>query len=250
MIARIALLLAIAIAIFFIMKSILAKKKVSVNQFMMLYGAVIALIIITFLAVTGRLHPIAAAIGVFLAAAARLLPLLFRSAQALRVLGMLGLFQKLKGASVHGGPSQQQQTEASSDFFNMILDHETGLMDGTVLIGSLAGKQLSTLPLNSLLSLLDEVTTDPESKMLLEAFLDRNHPDWRQSSEQAANATSSGPLTRQEALSILSLSGHPTKQEITQAHRVLMQKMHPDRGGSTYLAARINAAKDVLIAGL
>jgi len=90
MIARIALLLAIAIAVFFIMKSILAKKNVSVNQFMMLYGAVIAGILITFLAVTGRLHPIAAAIGVFLAAAARLLPLLFRSAQALRVLGMLG----------------------------------------------------------------------------------------------------------------------------------------------------------------
>ncbi|MBT3427112.1 MAG: molecular chaperone DnaJ [Gammaproteobacteria bacterium] len=250
MIARIALLLAIAIAVFFIMKSILAKKNVSVNQFMMLYGAVIAGILITFLAVTGRLHPIAAAIGVFLAAAARLLPLLFRSAQALRVLGMLGLFQKLKGASGKGSPGQQQQTEASSDFFNMILDHETGLMDGTVLIGSFTGKQLSTLPLNSLLSLLDEVAADQESKMLLAAFLDRNHPDWRESAEQADNATSSGPLTREEALSILSLSGQPTKQEITQAHRVLMQKMHPDRGGSTYLAARINAAKDVLIDGL
>jgi hypothetical protein len=119
-----------------------------------------------------------------------------------------------------------------------------------VLLGSLAGKQLSTLPLNSLLSLLNEVATDRESKMLLEAFLDRNHPDWRQSSEQEESSTSSGPLTREEALSILSLSGQPSKQEITQAHRVLMQKMHPDRGGSTYLAARINAAKDVLIAGL
>ncbi len=250
MIARIIIFLAVGMAVFFIMKSMLAKKKLTVNQFSLLYGAVIALILIAFLAVTGRLHPIAAAVGVFLAAATRLLPLLFRSAQALRVLGMLGLFQKFRGSSAQGASPNQQKTEASSAFFNMVLNHETGTMDGTVLIGAFSGKQLSTLPLNSLLSIRNEVDTDAESKMLLEAFLDRHHPGWRETNEEQETASSSGPLTREEALSILALSGQPTKQEITQAHRALMQKMHPDRGGSTYLAARINAAKDLLIAGL
>ncbi|HIG59545.1 MAG TPA: molecular chaperone DnaJ [Gammaproteobacteria bacterium] len=248
MIARIAILAAIAIAIFFILKSVLASKQVSVRQFFVLYGVVMAVIVIVFLAVTGRLHPLAAAFGLFLAAVTRLLPLLLRGTQAIRILAML---KNMMGSTAsRSNPGQQQRTEARSTYFNMILDHETGFMDGTVLTGSFTGRQLSELQLGSLLKLLGEVANNEESKMLLEAFLDRSHPHWRESDGQEQNATPSNPMTREEALSILDLSGQPSKQEIVQAHRTLMQKMHPDRGGSTYLAARINGAKDILITGL
>lgn len=248
MIARIIILAAIAVAIFFILKSVLATKQLTVKQFFFLYGVVMAVILIVFLAVTGRLHPLAAAFGLFLAALSRLLPLLFRGAQAYKILAMLK--NMMGSAASQANPGQQQRTEAKSTYFNMILDHETGFMDGTVLSGPFSGRQLSELPLASLLKLLAEVANNEESKMLLEAFLDRSHPTWRESAGQEQNATPSDPMTREEALSILALSDQPSKQEIVQAHRTLMQKMHPDRGGSTYLAARINAAKDLLITGL
>ena len=54
-------------------------------------------------------------------------------------------------------------------------------------------------------------------------------------------------MTRELALEILGLKGEPDRDEIIKAHRTLMQRMHPDRGGSDYLAKKINQAKDFLL---
>ncbi len=54
-------------------------------------------------------------------------------------------------------------------------------------------------------------------------------------------------LSREEALAVLGLNEGASRDEIIDAHRKLMQKMHPDRGGSDWLAARINAAKETLL---
>ena len=87
---------------------------------------------------------------------------------------------------------------------------------------------------------------------LLQAYLDRVHgDDWRQRAnggrEQPRDPGHAGEMSREEALQILGLGADAGEAEIVEAHRRLMQKLHPDRGGSAYLAARINLAKDILL---
>jgi len=102
-----------------------------------------------------------------------------------------------------------------------------------------------------LLQLLKECKDDGESVALLQAYLDRVHTDtWQQQAgAQGQQQTASAPseMSRDEALQILGLSSEASATEIIEAHRRLMQKLHPDRGGSAYLAARINLAKDTLL---
>jgi len=69
----------------------------------------------------------------------------------------------------------------------------------------------------------------------------------RQGSSNSTRAATSTSLGRTEALQILGLADNASRDDIINAHRRLIQKMHPDRGGSDYLAARINLAKDVLL---
>jgi DnaJ-domain-containing protein 1 len=134
----------------------------------------------------------------------------------------------------------------------MILDHDSGNMDGEVLAGQFQGKKLSELDLTQIRQLLDQYSRmDDESYALLEAYLDRVHGEqWRQPGDgQGPGTVSAGPMNEQEAREILGVSEQASAEEITGAHRRLMQKLHPDRGGSTYLAAKINQAKDTLLKG-
>jgi len=133
----------------------------------------------------------------------------------------------------------------------MRLDPATGALDGEVRRGRLRGRRLSALPLAELLDLLAEVRRDdPESEPLLEAFLDRRHPGWRSEggSEEAGAAGDDGAMTERRALEILGLEPGADEQAIKAAHRRLMAQVHPDRGGSAWLAAQLNAAREYLLA--
>jgi hypothetical protein len=146
-----------------------------------------------------------------------------------------------------GGPAPQTGAANSVEtaFLNMTLDHDSGRMTGSVKAGQFAGRDLAALNLPELLLLLEECQiADIDSVALLEAWLDRAHPDWR--SEPAAEPRSAA-ITREEALDILGLKEGADEDAIRAAHRRLMKTAHPDHGGSAWLAARINAARDFLL---
>lgn len=133
----------------------------------------------------------------------------------------------------------------------MELNHDTGEMNGTVLKGVHAGKPLDQLSREDLVSLYFEASADDaESGRLLEAWLDRAiGPDWRNDAHQnKSDDRSHGPMSRDEALKVLGLHESASDDEIRAAHRRLMLQNHPDKGGSDYLAAKINEARDTLLA--
>jgi len=174
---------------------------------------------------------------------------------ALTLLGNVPLLKRVlagMGAPKPGAePSSGQTSSVQGRYLRMTLEHDSGDMDGEVLAGQFRGRALKQLKLDELLQLLRECQDDEESVALLQAYLDRVYADtWRQQAgAQGQQEATSGPdeLSRDEALQILGLSADAGEEEIIEAHRRLMQKLHPDRGGSAYLAARINQAKATLL---
>ena len=163
------------------------------------------------------------------------LPLLLQWAQRWRTNKRFG------GSAPQTGAANSVETA----FLSMTLHHDSGRMTGSVKAGQFAGRDLATLTLSELLALLQECqVADADSVALLEAWLDRAHPDWR--AEPAAEPRS-GAMTRAEALEILGLAEGADEDAIRAAHRRLMRSAHPDQGGSAWLAARINAARDFLL---
>jgi len=180
--------------------------------------------------------------------------LLFRGAIAFTIpLGAFGL--SLLGwtsfwPTPFGSRTQRSTGQVSrvrTAFLEMELNHDSGKMNGHVLAGSHQGASLDALDRASLMRLLSEV--DADSRDLLGAYLDRREPGWRENaqSDSASGARGAGKMTEEEAYQILGLQPGASMEEIRRAHRSLIKKLHPDQGGTTYLAARINEAKDVLL---
>ncbi len=142
-----------------------------------------------------------------------------------------------------------QVSRVRSAFVEMELDHDSGAMRGRILAGRHEGTTLDALDVTTLLGLLSEI--DPDSRALLEAYLDRRDPDWRSRVQGAAGTRETpprrGPMTEDEAYQVLGVRAGASAEEIGRAHRTLMKKLHPDQGGSNYLAAQINEAKEVLL---
>jgi hypothetical protein len=144
------------------------------------------------------------------------------------------------------------RSRVRSTYLDMELDHDTGAMSGRVTGGTYDGRRLDDLDEDDLRKLYREVAIDPESVSLLEAYLDRRFPGGREDFEGdpaagAGGATNAGPMTDEEAYQILGLAPGASEAEIRTAHRNLMKRVHPDQGGSTFLAAKINEAKDRLL---
>ena len=165
-------------------------------------------------------------------------------------LGLFGFSSQFPNGFSWGKKSANQKSRVATAILAMELDHDSGAMTGEVLSGPLRGQQLEKLDLDALQSLYQYCgNANDQSVSLLEAWLDRNKPNWRDSwaGERKAQSSGTGAMTREEALAVLGLNSKATLQEIKDAHRRLMKDFHPDRGGSDYLAAKINQAKDILL---
>jgi hypothetical protein len=154
------------------------------------------------------------------------------------------LFKRLR-AWFGGGPAAPS-TAIETQWLRMVLDRESGALDGEVLAGPFAGTPLARLSRDQLRALLAECAgTDEQSARLLETYLDRTHPGWR---DQPQAPPGSGQMSRGEALHVLGLTADAGPDQIREAHHRLLLKLHPDLGGSDYLASQINRARDVLLA--
>lgn len=204
---------------------------------------------VLFLTITGKVY-ILAALGTGLVVyAKRLFPFL-------RFLPFFkGLYQSAK-AKQSSGSSQYSTVETS--LLRMSLDHESGEVDGELLDTVSKGKYLSDFGMSDLMALYALAGKQyPDSTEVLAAYLDRKYgADWREAAnvenDSDENRQNSRPsdgdeMTESDAYEVLGLDQNATREEVIAAHQKLMLKLHPDRGGSNYLAAKINQAKDLLV---
>ncbi|MEM7300477.1 MAG: DnaJ domain-containing protein [Pseudomonadota bacterium] len=166
--------------------------------------------------------------------------------------GVMAWMRRRAVGKMSGGSAGTSSVRSAG--LEMHLDHESGDMDGEVLAGPNEGRLLSELDELELMELHLELRSDGESLALLEAYLDRRLPHWRENAEGDAGSrehvpASTGPMTEKEAYEVLGLQPGAGANAIREAHRRLMKSVHPDSGGSTFLAAKINEAKDVLLSG-
>ena len=161
-------------------------------------------------------------------------------------------FARNRSVGSMSSPSSGQTSTVRSAWLEMTLDHETGEMDGFILTGKLEGNTLSDLEESVLFDLYADLSDDDDSAALMEAYLDRRVPRWREDTHtdtgsRQRSPSGSGPMSKEEAYQILGLGPGAGPKEIRAAHRRLMKAVHPDSGGSTFLAARINQAKETLL---
>ncbi|SIS66071.1 DnaJ domain-containing protein [Neptunomonas antarctica] len=248
---RLAVLVAVIIIGFKTVQYIRALKPEQRKKASAKAGVVALITLMLLLTVTGKLHVLAALGAGLVLFAKRLFPLL-RYVPFLK-----GLYQKAK-ATQSSGSAQHSTVETS--LLKMTLDHESGNLDGELLATDSKGKYLSELSLSELIDLYGLAEKQyPDSIEVLAAYIDRTHgSDWREAADadaghysgesgQNSRASDSGEMTASEAYAVLGLDQNATEEEVIAAHRKLMQKLHPDRGGSNYLAAKINLAKAFLV---
>ncbi len=236
MIARLILLIAFLIAAVTLIQLLKNTPKSQIKSMYWKIGLGTAAIILVLLAVTGRIHWIGAMIGALLPFIRQAIPLLIR---------YFPVIQHYRKTQTQAPPSAGNSSQVQTRILSMTLDHDSNRLYGEVINGPYAGSQLDSMALEQLQNLLEYChQQEQESAKLLISYLTHRFGNRWQHTPPASH---DGPLDEAAAYAILGLKSGATQQEVIQAHRKMMQKMHPDRGGSDYLAAQINQAKDLLI---
>lgn len=262
---------ALIITIIWLLRNLISGGKKSLRQQWKIYGLLAAAVLVL-LAVTKKLHVLGLLIAGIVPVIRQLAPLAFRFAPFLQQQFKRYRFQQ---SPQNPDPQHDQNTtqdtqhnaqtaSISTALFHMMLDPNTGAISGTVRQGAFTGQSLDDLHVEDLKQLFHTAQTTPDDSLaVFEAYLQsRFGPTWHQTiaGESANNSdhqqdhaqhqkspASGGQLTIQEAWDILGLTPGTNKAQIISRHKSLIQKLHPDRGGSTYLAVRINQARDLLL---
>jgi hypothetical protein len=224
----------IAVAIWFLLRTLADAPPKKIVAGAKIAGAGLGVVGAVFLLLTGRLWSV-------LALGSTFAPVLARWFSGWRI-----------GQGASAQTASDGDSSVETRLLRMTLDHATGAMDGVVREGARRGRRLSELDMAALLDLLAHARLDdPDSAPLLEAYLDRAYPEWRAgpADESAAPPPPRGgaAMDRAEAARLLGVPVGADADTVKAAHRRLMMKVHPDHGGTDYLAARLNDAKRVLL---
>jgi len=245
MLSRLIILVAFFIAVLCIIKLIRGTPKSQLKQLYWKLGLGTAAIVLIVLAITGRVHWLSAVVGAALPFIRNAIPLLLR---------YMPLIQQVRNMRSKPTPSSGNCSHVNTSILNMTLDHDSNQLSGTIIDGPYRGQALDSLSSSQLQRVLDHCHThDQESVKLMVSYLNhRFGPRWRQQGplpgeEDNNEKNYEGPMTAKAAYSMLGIAPGATKKEIIRAHRKMMQKVHPDHGGSDFLAAQINEARDFLM---
>ena len=239
MLGRLILLIAFILAVMTIVQLVKNTPKSQIKSLYWKVGLSAIAIILILLAATGRIHWVGAAIGAMIPFVRRTIPFLLR---------YFPLIQRYVRTQPQQGPAANNISEVKTAILSMTLDHDSDRLQGDVISGPFAGQSLDGLDLEQLQTLMGYChQQDKDSAKLLMSYLNhRFGSQWQTSPPPDGN----GNLTEESAYAVLGLQRGASKAEVVQAHRKMMQKVHPDRGGGGYLAAQINQAKDILISKL
>ncbi|MCY4129138.1 MAG: DnaJ domain-containing protein [Gammaproteobacteria bacterium] len=241
-----------AFAFLLLMKVLWTKAKPKLSTNVIVITSLVFLGSLGLLAASGRMHWVAATGTAVLPFLRRAFTLFRFGSFATRMWQQFGSTSPFSQAFGEYNDTDSNQapnvSETTTDEIRMTLEHTSGKMTGTVLEGKFANRSLESLDEMEIVELYNYVSD--ESKRLLTAYIQRYHPNLgAQSSEESnsGNEGSSDTITPERARKILGVAESATRDEIIEAHRRLMQKNHPDRGGSEYIASEINQAKRVLL---
>jgi hypothetical protein len=236
--SRLILLLAIGLIVWIVYQRVNALPPQQRKSAYIKIGTIGVIAVVVLATVTGRMHWLGAAITALVVGASRLLPTLIK---------LFPVLQWIRGQQRPAGPSSGQQSKVETSLLRMTLDHATGELRGEVLAGEYQGQQLDELERAQCEDLLAWCRErDADSARLLESYLQKRFGDGFSDSRTPPPAQSAN-MGRAEALAVLGLEEGAEDEAIVSAHRRLMQKLHPDRGGNDYLAAKLNQARDVLL---
>lgn len=200
-------------------------------------GLGVAVATTLFLAATGRMNWIGAAFAGLLVVARQGLPLLLR------------LFPMLAHLRNKSAPAAGKNSTVETALLRMEMDHDSGALEGEILQGDFKGWRLTNMDRQQLEEFFAYCSSeDADSLQMLDSYLQQRFPGEAFAGQrQQSDPGTSNAMGRNEALAVLGLNDDATEEDITNAHRKLIQKLHPDRGGNDYLAAQINRAKDILL---
>jgi hypothetical protein len=167
---------------------------------------------------------------------------------AIFALTLLGVGFPFGGRPGSSRKSGGQRSTVRTALLDMALDHDTGAMEGRVNRGKYAGRLLSSMSPDELEELLQEARlNDPQAQQLLEAYIDYLGGGGARNGKRRSARPGASAMTIEEANALLGLKAGAKREEYQTAHRNLMKKFHPDQGGTDYVAAKLNEAKDILL---